>query len=86
MSAIGDEGGALMWTAYILPFSSPLAMVAHAAEHERLWPHLLALLWHALWIVLIIRISARMFRITVLKSSPGGAFFSLAGLRRRSAE
>jgi ABC-2 type transport system permease protein len=86
MSAIGDEGGALMWTAYILPFSSPLAMVAHAAQYESLWPHLLALLWDALWIVLIIRLSARMFRITVLKSSAGGAFFSLAGLRRRRVE
>jgi ABC-2 type transport system permease protein len=86
MSAIGDEGGVLMWTAYILPFSSPLAMVAHAAQYESLWPHLLALLWDALWIVLIIRLSARMFRITVLKSSTGGAFFSLAGFRRRRAD
>jgi hypothetical protein len=44
---------------------------------------LIALLWQALWIVLIIRIASRLFRLTVLKSGPGGAFFSLRGLRRR---
>ena len=47
-----------------------------------LWPHLARPgLAGALWIVIIIRLSARLFRQTVLKSSQGGAFFSLAGLR-----
>ena len=81
MTVVGRESGALMWTAYILPFSSPLAMVAHAAKNATLWPHLVALIWQVLWIVIIIRLSARMFRMTVLKSSQSGAFFSLAGLR-----
>ena len=76
MNAVGREGGAVMWTAYILPFSSPLAMVAHGAQHAALWPHLVALAWQALWIVLIIRLSTRFFRTTVLKSAPGGSFFS----------
>jgi ABC-2 type transport system permease protein len=80
MTAVGRSGGAMLWTAYILPFSSPLAMVAHAAQYEGLWPHLVALVWQSLWIVLIIRISSRMFRTTVLKSSQGGSFFSF--LRR----
>lgn len=75
MTAVGRSGGALLWTAYVLPFSSPLAMIAHAAQYESLWPHAIALAWQALWIVLIIRISSRMFRMTVLKSSPGGSFF-----------
>ncbi|HWT11398.1 MAG TPA: ABC transporter permease [Allosphingosinicella sp.] len=83
MSAVGGDGGAMMWTAYILPFSSPLAMVAHAAQHASPWPHLAALAWQALWVVLIIRASSRLFRATVLKSSPGGAFFSLASLLGR---
>jgi ABC-2 type transport system permease protein len=82
MSTVGAEGGALMWIAYVVPFSSPLAMVAHAAQYSALWPHLLALLWQAAWIVIIIRASARMFRMTVLKSGSGGAFFNLAALFR----
>ena len=82
VSAAGSSNAALVWTAYLVPFSSPLMMIAHAAQHGALWPHLLALLWQALWIVIIIRLSARWFRMTVLKSAPGGAFFSFAGLRR----
>jgi ABC-2 type transport system permease protein len=86
MSVVDSESGAMMWAAYVVPFSSPLAMVAYAAQHSTLWPHLLALAWQALWIVIIIRISARLFRTTVLKSAPGGAFLSLAGLFRPKAE
>ena len=85
MSAVGRTSGLAMWVAYILPFSSPLAMVAFAAQYESLWPHLIALLWQGLWIVLTIRIASRLFRLTVLKSGPGGAFFNLRGLRRRRA-
>ena len=85
MAAVGRTSGIAMWVAYILPFSSPLAMVAFAAQYEALWPHLIALLWQGLWIVLIIRIASRLFRLTVLKSGPGGAFFSLRGLRRRAS-
>jgi len=85
INVVGREGDALAWFAYVFPFSSPLAMVAHAAKYETLWPHLVALVWQAAWVALIVRVSARMFRRTVLKSSPGGAFFSLAALRRRRA-
>jgi ABC-2 type transport system permease protein len=83
--AVGDSAGWLVWLAYALPFSSPLAMIAHAARFEELWPHLLAFAWQAVWIVLIIRISARLFRMTVLKSSPGGSFFSMDFWRGRGA-
>ena len=82
---VGGNGGALVWTAYILPFSTPLSMVAHAARYESLWPHLVALLWLGLWIVLIIRLSSRMFRLTVLKSASSGPLLSLSALRRRRA-
>jgi ABC-2 type transport system permease protein len=85
MNAIGGENETLAWVAYLVPFSSPLAMAAYGAQHESLWPHLLALAWQALWIVIIIRASARLFRRTVLKSSPGGSFFGLWP-RRRTAD
>ena len=61
-------------------------MIAHAARFEELWPHLLAIVWQAVWVVLIIRVSSRLFRMTVLKSSPGGSFFSLDFWRGRGVE
>lgn len=76
LTVVGSPGGALTWFAYLFPFSSPLAMIAFAAEYSTIWPHLLALAWQALWIVLIIRISSRLFRMTVLKSSSGESFFA----------
>ena len=85
VTVVGDSEGWLVWFAYVFPFSSPLAMIAHAARFETLWPHLLAFVWQAIWVVLIIRISSRLFRMTVLKSSPGGSFFSLDFWRGRGA-
>ncbi|HKR24417.1 MAG TPA: ABC transporter permease [Allosphingosinicella sp.] len=75
MTVVGNNHGLVMWTAYILPFSSPLAMVAYGAQHDTLWPHLPALAWQVIWIVITVRVSARMFRRTVLKSTSGGSFF-----------
>ena len=83
MTAAGSQDGMLVWFGYVFPFSSPMTMIAYAAQHETLWPHLLALAWQALWVVLIIRISSRLFRRTVLKSSPSGAFFDFSRWRRR---
>jgi ABC-2 type transport system permease protein len=57
-------------------------MVAYAAQHDALWPHLVALVWQLIWIVLIIRVSARLFRLTVLKSSSGSGFLNLRLLFR----
>jgi ABC-2 type transport system permease protein len=85
MNVIGSERTLLDWVAYIVPFSSPTAMIAHAAQFEGLWPHLLALAWQALWVVIIIRASARLFRRTVLKSTPTESFFSFGFLRRRAS-
>jgi ABC-2 type transport system permease protein len=86
MNAVGNTDGIAMWIAYILPFSSPLAMIAHAAQYDSLWPHFVALLWQLVWIVLIIRVSARLFRLTVLKSSASGAFFNFRALFGRQPE
>lgn len=84
MNVIGTERTTLAWVAYVFPFSSPTAMVAHAAQFEGLWPHIVALAWQALWVVVIIRASARLFRRTVLKSAPLGSFFNFNFLRRRT--
>jgi ABC-2 type transport system permease protein len=45
-------------------------MLARAAERPELWTHVAALLWQALWVAIILRIGAQLFRKTVLKSGP----------------
>jgi ABC-2 type transport system permease protein len=74
--------GALTWFAYIFPFSSPMSMVAMAAKSATLWPHLVALAWQTFWVFLIVRISSRLFRRTVLKSGSTGSIFSLSFWRK----
>ena len=64
-----DSG--LAWAAAIFPWSSPLAMLARAAQLPALWPHLLALAWQTLWLVVALRFSAGLFRSAVLKSGGG---------------
>ncbi len=54
--------------AAIFPWSSPLAMIARAAELPALWPHLLAILWQLIWLVVALRMAAGLFRSAVLKS------------------
>jgi len=81
ITVIGHDGGMLPWIAYIFPFSSPLAMIAEAGQSDELWPHLLAIVWQAFWVFLMIRLSAAMFRRTVLKS--GGEVRILPNFRPR---
>ena len=54
--------------AEVFPFSSPLAMAAHAANSPALWPHALALAWQILWVAITVTVAARLFRRGVLKS------------------
>jgi ABC-2 type transport system permease protein len=68
--AVGAPNSAMGIAGAIFPLSSPLVMVARAAELPQLWPHLLAIAWQAIWVGLIVVISARLFRRTVLKSGP----------------
>jgi ABC-2 type transport system permease protein len=75
MNVVGGAAGAWGWAAYVVPFSSPLAMIALAAESPTLWPHLLALVWQAFWVVIIIRLAAGLFRKTVLKSGSSRGFW-----------
>ena len=56
--------------AAVFPLSSPFAMIARAAEEPAIWPHALALVWQALWVALILKGAAAIFRRSVLKSGP----------------
>lgn len=68
--ALSQIGSPVEWAAVVMPFSSPYAMLARAAQEAALWPHLLALGWQALWVAAFIRGGAHLFRRTVLKSGP----------------
>lgn len=78
--AVGDEGGTMTWISAVFPLSSPLTMIALAARSPDLWTHLLALAWQIVWIAIIVRLAARLFRATVLKSKTDESFFAF--LRR----
>jgi ABC-2 type transport system permease protein len=69
-TAIGspDSYGAL--AAAVFPLSSPMAMIARAAQQPEILPHVAAIAWQALWVALILRLGAKLFRRTVLKSGP----------------
>jgi len=56
--------------AAIFPLSSPFAMIARAAEQDAVWPHVVALGWQMLWVALILKLAAAIFRRSVLKSGP----------------
>lgn len=67
-AAASQPDSMLARIAEILPFSSPFAMAARAANRPELWPHLLALGWQALWVALTVWLGARLFRRGVLQS------------------
>jgi ABC-2 type transport system permease protein len=79
--AVGAFNSLLGILAAVFPFSSPLTMVARAAQTPELWPHLLALAWQALWVWLTVSLGATLFRKNVLKSGGG----SSGMLRRKRA-
>lgn len=63
-----DPDGWIATATAIFPFSSPHAMAARAATSPELWPHFVALAWQALWVAIVVTISARVFRRGVLQS------------------
>ena len=85
--ALTMPGTWVEWLSIIFPVSSPYAMLARAAQQPEVWPHVLALLWQAFWVVVIVRAGAQLFRRTVMKSGPargkarGGVF---ARFRRKA--
>jgi ABC-2 type transport system permease protein len=58
--------------AIVVPFSSPFAMLARAAQDGAMWPHLVAIGWQALSVVVLVRAGSRLFRTRVMKSGPAG--------------
>jgi ABC-2 type transport system permease protein len=69
-TAVGAPDSPMGIAAAVFPLSSPLVMISRAAEQPFVWPHLIAIAWQALWVALILRIGARLFRKTVMKSGP----------------
>ena len=67
---VGHPDSAIAIAGMAFPLSSPFAMFGRAAELPDLMPHLFALVWQILWVALILRIAARLFRRSVLKSGP----------------
>jgi len=51
-------------------------MLARAAQEPQWWPHVVAIVWQAAWVALILHIGASMFRKTVLKSGPRRRWWS----------
>jgi len=68
--AMTQPGSLAEMFALAFPFSSPFAMLARAAQEPALWTHLAAIAWQALWVVVLVRTGARMFRSRVMKSGP----------------
>lgn len=71
--AMGEPGTPIEGIAMTFPLTSPYTMMARAAQHEALWPHLAAVLWQLAWVTLFIRFGAALFRKRVMKSGPQGA-------------
>ncbi len=67
-AGVAHPEGWVAKAAALFPWSSPLAMLGRAAELPTLWPHLLAIGWQLVWLVLALRAAAGMFRMAVLKS------------------
>ncbi len=72
-AAANNPGSTTAMVAQILPWSSPFAMAARGATDASLWPHLVALGWQMLWIMLTIWVGVRLFRSGVLRS--GGSWW-----------
>jgi len=70
--AISRTGTAVEFAAIAVPFSSPFAMLARAAQDGAVWPHLAAFGWQLLWVAVLVRGGAALFRKRVMKSGPAG--------------
>jgi ABC-2 type transport system permease protein len=84
ITVINNDGGWLPWVAYIFPFSSPLSMIAEAGQSSAIWPHLLAVPWQLIWVMLTVRIAVALFRKTVMKSGGRDPIMPRFGRRRRA--
>jgi ABC-2 type transport system permease protein len=76
-TAIGAPDSTEALAAAIFPLSSPMTMLARAAQQPEWWPHLVAIAWQILWVAVILRVGAQLFRKTVLKSGPRRPWWKL---------
>ncbi|WP_260483236.1 ABC transporter permease [Sphingomicrobium flavum] len=67
-SGVGKPDSWQAFFAAAFPLSSPFAMIGRAAEDAAIWPHLVALAWQALWVMLILKFASAWFKKSVLKS------------------
>jgi ABC-2 type transport system permease protein len=70
--AVAAPGSIYEKVAIVVPFSSPYAMLARAAQDGALWPHAAVIAWQVLCIGLLIKLGAGLFRKLVMKSGPSG--------------
>jgi ABC-2 type transport system permease protein len=72
--AIGAPNSPGGIAAAVFPLSSPLVMLARAAEDGGMWMHVVALAWQALWVGVILVVGAHLFRRRILQSGPKPKF------------
>lgn len=65
---VSQPGSIWAWAAILFPLSSPFAMAGVAAQESAIWYHALGIAYQALWVFLILRVSAIFFKRSVLKS------------------
>ena len=82
--ALAKPGSPVELAAMIMPFSSPFAMLAKAAEDSAVWPHLLAIGWQAVCVGVFVKVGAKLFRSRVMKSGSGGGSTKRRGWFRRA--
>ncbi len=80
--AMAQPGTWIEKAAMIVPFSSPFAMLARAAQSEALWPHLLAIAWQLVCVAVLVRLGAALFKKRVMQSGPSRKKRSFWGRRR----
>lgn len=83
--AMAQPGTLVEAAAMIVPFSSPFAMLARAAQAPELWPHLAAIGWQMVCVSLLVRAGATLFRKRVMKSGSARSGAPRRWLRRPSA-
>jgi len=77
-TVVGSMSSAKAIAASVFPLSSPMSMLARAAQDGAIWPHIVAIAWQTLWVALIVRLGAQLFRKTVLKSGPRRPWWKLS--------
>lgn len=68
--AAAMPGTGISLAAELIPFSSPFAMLARAAQDGAVLPHVMAVAWQVMWVAIFVHFGSRLFRRRVMKSGP----------------